>query len=64
MVREIVIWPDPVLREKCLKVERVDDELRGLIDDMFETMYASNGVGLAAPQVGVNARVVVIDSSP
>ena len=64
MVREILVWPDPVLREKCPKVERVDDELRGLIDDMFETMYASSGVGLAAPQVGVRARVVVIDSSP
>ncbi|MGI5861006.1 MAG: peptide deformylase [Myxococcales bacterium] len=64
MVREIVIWPDPVLRQKCQEVEQVDDELRRLIDDMFETMYAAKGVGLAAPQVGVTRRVVVIDTSP
>ena len=64
MVREILIWPDPKLREKCLAVEQVDDEVRRLVEDLFETMYASNGVGLAAPQVGVPKRVVVIDSSP
>ncbi len=64
MVREIVIWPDPVLKEKASPVEAVDDEIRGLLDDMAETMYAADGVGLAAPQVGVSKRIVVIDTSP
>jgi peptide deformylase len=63
MVREILIWPDPKLREQSKPVEKVDDEIRQLVDDMFETMRASNGVGLAAPQVGVSKRVVVIDVS-
>jgi len=64
MVREILIWPDPRLREQAQEVKTVDDGVRALISDMFETMYASNGVGLAAPQVGVSQRVVVIDTSP
>jgi peptide deformylase len=64
MVREILIWPDPRLKEKAKPVKAVDAEIRQLIDDMFETMYAAQGVGLAAPQVGVLQRVVVIDTSP
>jgi len=64
MVREIVIWPDPVLKEIAKPVERVDDSLRKLLDDMAETMYAADGVGLAAPQVAVLKRVIVIDTSP
>ena len=64
MVREIVIWPDPVLKEVAAPVARVDDGIRRLIDDMAETMYAADGVGLAAPQVGVGKRVIVIDTSP
>jgi len=64
MVREIVIWPDPVLKEIAKPVERVDDSLRRLLDDMAETMYAADGVGLAAPQVAVLKRVLVIDTSP
>ena len=52
---------EAVLREKAQPVEVVTDELRTLIDDMFDTMYAEDGVGLAAPQVGVSQRVVVID---
>lgn len=64
MVREIVIWPDPVLKQKASPVDVVDDEIRRLLDDMAETMYAADGVGLAAPQVGVSRRVVVIDTSP
>jgi len=64
MVREIVIWPDPVLKEKATPVEVVDDEIRRLLDDMAETMYAADGVGLAAPQVGISKRIVVIDTSP
>ncbi len=64
MVREIVIWPDPVLKEVALPVEKVDDGIRRLLDDMAETMYAADGVGLAAPQVAVLKRVIVIDTSP
>ncbi len=54
-------YPHPVLKKKAEKVAQVDDELRKLLDDMLETMYASNGCGLAAPQIGVSKRIVVID---
>ncbi len=64
MVRDILIWPDPRLKEKAQPVGQVDDAVRKLIDDMFETMYAAEGVGLAAPQVGILQRIVVIDASP
>jgi peptide deformylase len=64
MVREIIIWPDPVLKQVAAPVDRVDDTIRRLLDDMSETMYAADGVGLAAPQVGVGKRVIVIDVSP
>ncbi len=64
MVREIVIWPDPVLKDIAKPVDAVDDGIRRLLDDMAETMYAADGVGLAAPQVGVSKRVIVIDVSP
>jgi peptide deformylase len=59
----IVTVPDPILRKAALPVERVDDTLRRLADDMLETMYAAPGVGLAAPQVGVSRRLVVLDVS-
>lgn len=62
MIREILIWPDPRLKERAVPVEAVDASVRSLIDDMFETMYAAEGVGLAAPQIGVLQRVVVIDT--
>lgn len=52
------------MRRKCAPVEEIDDELHALLDDMTETMYAAKGVGLAAPQVGADKRVVVIDASP
>lgn len=64
MIRDIVIWPDPILKEIAKSVESVDDSVRKLLDDMAETMYAADGVGLAAPQVAVSQRVVVIDTSP
>ncbi len=64
MVREILIWPDPVLKQKSKPVAKVDDSIRTLVKDMFETMYASEGVGLAAPQVGVLQRVIVLDTTP
>lgn len=54
-------YPHPVLKQKAEKVAVVDDQLRTLLDDMLETMYAANGCGLAAPQIGLSKRVVVID---
>ena len=64
MVHDILIWPDPRLREVSAPVTEFDASLKALIKDMFETMYAAKGVGLAAPQIGVLKRVVVIDTSP
>ncbi len=64
MIREIVIWPDPVLKQVAKPVGRVDDTVRRLLDDMAETMYAADGVGLAAPQVAERRRCIVIDTSP
>ncbi len=64
MVREIVIWPDPVLKKAARAVDRVDDSIRRLLDDMAETMYAADGVGLAAPQIAELVRCIVIDTSP
>ena len=52
---------EPVLKEVCAPVERIDKKLKHLLDDMAETMYAKEGVGLAAPQVGVPLRIAVID---
>ena len=60
-IREIRILGDPILRARAEPVSIVDDEIRTLIDDMLETMYAADGVGLAAPQVGVGKRVIVVD---
>ena len=60
----ILEFPDPRLRKKAAPVETVDDELRTLIDDMFETMYAAPGIGLAATQVNVHKRLLVADVSP
>ena len=54
-------YPHPVLKQKAEKVAKVDDEIRSFLDDMLETMYDTVGVGLAAPQVGVSKRIVVID---
>ncbi len=60
---DILTFPDSRLRKKALPVDRVDDAIRRLIDDMLETMYAAPGIGLAATQVNVQRRVVVIDTS-
>ncbi len=60
-LRKVVEIGDPILNKKCRPIEKFDDKLATLIDDMFETMYAANGVGLAGPQVGMLKRVVVID---
>ena len=59
-IREI---GDPVLTKKCKEVTEVTPRLKELIDDMFETLYEENGVGLAAPQVGILKRIVVIDTT-
>ncbi len=61
--RKIVIEPDPILRKKSENLETVDDQLRGLLDDMLETMYSAPGIGLAAVQVGILKRAIVIDVS-
>lgn len=60
-LRDIITAPDPRLKQVSKPVERVDDDLRRLMDDMLETMYAAPGVGLAAVQIGVAKRVIVMD---
>lgn len=64
MLRPILTYPDPFLTKKAVSVPRVDDKVRELVGDMFETMRAASGVGLAAPQIGVGRRVIVVDVSP
>lgn len=63
-LRNIVKDGDPILEKRCRPVEKFDVKLHTLLDDMAETMHHANGVGLAAPQVGMLRRVVVIDISP
>ncbi len=58
---EIIVAPDPRLKKKAVPVERVDAATRKLMDDMLDTMYDAPGVGLAAPQVGVSKRIIVVD---
>jgi peptide deformylase len=60
-VRDILIWPDPELLKPSAPVAVIDDSLRALVQDLFDTMYDADGVGLAAPQIGVHKRVVVVD---
>ncbi|QDX95112.1 peptide deformylase [Brevibacillus laterosporus] len=60
-IRNIVNHPDPVLREKTIQVTKFNSNLHKLLDDMKDTMYAANGVGIAAPQVGISKRVFVMD---
>ena len=62
-VRPIVKYGDPVLHAPSAPVSAIDDEIRALVDDMVATMYAAPGIGLAAPQIGVPLRVIVIDLS-
>ena len=63
-LRQILTEPNPILRQKSTKVEIVDKDLQKLMDDMLETMYAAPGIGLAAIQVGVPKRVIVLDLAP
>ena len=60
-LREIVIYPDPILRKKSEHVGKIDKGIKELIEDMAETMYASRGIGLAAIQIGVLKRVIVVN---
>jgi len=60
---DIIVAPDPRLKLKCAPVAKVDAAIRKLMDDMLETMYAAPGIGLAAPQVGVTKRVIVVDAA-
>ena len=62
-IREIVKLPDPILKKISQPVERVDDELRGLVDDMLATMYDAPGIGLAAVQIGIPRRLLVMDTA-
>ena len=61
--RNIVIEPDPILRKKSEPLEEVNNDLRKLMDEMLETMYEAPGIGLAAVQVGILKRLIVIDIS-
>ena len=63
MIHPIVKYGDPVLETPGQPVEKFDEELQNLVADMFESMYAANGVGLAAPQIGISRRLAVIDVS-
>ena len=62
-VRKILTEPDPILRQKSQPIDKVDDLTRKLIDDMLETMYLDPGIGLAAIQIGVPKRIIVLDIS-
>ena len=63
MLRKIIIEPDPILRKKCEPLEKMDANTKKLMDDMLETMYQAPGIGLAAVQIGILKRLVVIDIS-
>ena len=60
-ILKIIKEPDPILRKKSQPVDRVDENIQRLMNDMLETMYQAPGIGLAAPQVGILKRVIVID---
>ncbi len=63
MKRNIIIEPDPILRKICTPIEKIDNSVKNLMQEMLETMYAAPGIGLAAIQVGILKRLVVIDIS-
>ncbi len=63
-IRDIITLPDPKLRLISKPIERVDDDLRRLIDDMLETMYEAPGIGLAAIQIAEPIRLLVVDTAP
>ena len=61
---EIITLPNPILKKKSDPIDRVDNKIKKLMDEMLNTMYLAPGIGLAAPQVGINKRVIVMDTSP
>ena len=60
-LREVITYPHPILRKKSAVVEEIDEDLKQLVEDMTETMYASHGIGLAAIQIGILKRVIVVN---
>jgi len=64
MIRRILTYPDPELKKRSVPVTIINEKIKELVRDMAETMYDAPGVGLAAPQIGVHQRVIVIDVSP
>ena len=58
---KLVYAPDPILKKECKALPQVDDHHRSLIKEMYEVMYEANGVGLAAPQVGLDMRIFIVD---
>lgn len=60
-VRPIVVWPDPVLREETKEIAEIDDDVRQLYQDLVDTMYASNGLGIAAIQIGVPRKMFLVE---
>lgn len=63
-ILDIRIYPDPILTQKAMPIENVNDSIRQLLNEMTETMYVGSGIGLAAPQVGRSVRAIVVDASP
>ncbi|SHK16386.1 peptide deformylase [Thermocrinis minervae] len=64
MIREVLKYPHPILKTPTQKVQDIDQEIYNLVQDMFDTMYHEEGVGLAANQIGVPLRIMVIDTTP
>lgn len=64
MIRPIIAYGDPVLRKKSVEIEENYPDLKLLLEDMHETMYNSQGVGLAAPQIGLSIRIFIVDAAP
>ena len=64
MILPILAYGHPILRKKCKSIEENSEEIKSLISSMWETMYNAEGVGLAAPQVGVNKKIFIIDANP
>ena len=62
-VKKILMYPDPRLLKNSLKIEKIDAEVKGIAEDLLDTMYLAEGVGLAAPQIGINKRIFVMDCS-
>jgi peptide deformylase len=62
-IHEVVKWPDPVLSKPGEKVTVFDARLKNLVEEMFDSMYAAQGIGLAAPQIAISKRITVIDVS-